>query len=196
MQNNQTVADIAIEVLARQAEARAKQTGEPLEEALKAVLKTEAGRQLRDLRDGPHRDKWAQAWQEELVRERARERKRARAEKTKQAEQAAKWERFMQAELRELKLRKAGQLARLLGEPLPGEPPAALEWLASEDQIQAQEGLVALMSMGEVSYKHLEELCEEDMPARIAANRLRATWLKERRDGWLGRGEGSGEGSR
>jgi hypothetical protein len=28
------------------------------------------------------------------------------------------------------------------------------------------------------------------MPARVAANRLRATWLKERRDGWLARGAG------
>jgi hypothetical protein len=196
MQKNQRVADIAIEVLARQAEAHAKQTGEPLEEALKAVLKTEAGGQLRALRDGPHRDKWAQAWQEELVRERARERKQKRVEERKRAEQAVKWERFMQAELRELELRKGGQLARLLGEALPGEPLAALERLASDDQRQAQEGLVALMSMGKVSYKHLEELCEEDMPAGIAANRLRETWLKERRDGWLDRGQGAAEGSR
>jgi hypothetical protein len=196
MQKNQRVADIAIEVLARQAEAHAKQTGEALEDALKAVLKTEAGKQLRDLRDGPHREKWAQAWQEELVRERVRERKQKRVEERKQAEQAAIWEQFMKEEQRELELRKAGQLARLLGEALPGEPQAALERLAFEDQRQAQEGLVALMSMGKVSYKHLEELCEEDMPARIAANRLRATWLKERRDGWLGRGEGAAEGSR
>jgi hypothetical protein len=97
----------------------------------------------------------------------------------------------MQAELRELELRKGGQLAKLLGEPLPGEPPAALERLASEDQRQADEGLVALMSMGKVSYKHLAQLSEQDMPARIAANRARTTWLKERQDGWLGRGEGS-----
>jgi len=34
---------MANEVLARQAEARAERTGEPLEEALEAVLKTEAG---------------------------------------------------------------------------------------------------------------------------------------------------------
>jgi hypothetical protein len=196
MQKNQTVADMAIEVLARQAGARAKQTGEPLEEALKAVLETEAGRQLRELRDGPHRNQRAQDWQEDLVRERARERKQKRAEKRKQAERAAAWERFMQTELRERELRKGGQLARLLGEALPGEPPAALERLASEDQRQAEEGLVALMSMGKVSYKHLAELSQEEMPARIAANRRRATWLKERRDGWLGRREGSAEGSR
>jgi hypothetical protein len=195
MQKNQTVADMAIDVLARQAGARAKQTGKPFEETLKAVLETEAGRQLKELRDGPHRDERAQDWQEDLVRERARERKRARAEERKQAEQAAQWERFMQAELRELELRKGGQLARLLGEALPGEPPAALERLAYEDQRQAEEGLVALMSMGKVSYKHLAELSEKDMPARIAANRLRTMWLKERRDGRLGRGEGSAEGS-
>src|SRR3712207_120366 len=94
----------------------------------------------------------------------------------------------MQEELRELELRKGGQLARLLGEPLPGERPAALERLALEDQRQAEEGLVALMSGGKVSYKHLDKLSEKDMPARIAANRLRTTWLKERQDGWLRRG--------
>ena len=115
---------------------------------------------------------------------------RKRAEERFRAQQAA-WELFMQAELRELELRRDGQLAKLLGEPLPGESQAALERLASEDQRQAEEGLVALMSGGRVSYKRLDELSEKDMPARIAANRLRTTWLKERRDGWLGRGEGS-----
>jgi hypothetical protein len=113
-----------------------------------------------------------------------------RAEEKSRAQQAA-WELFMQEELRELELRKGGQLARLLGEPLPGEPPAALERLALEDQRQAEEGLVALMSGGKVSYKHLEELSEKDMPARIAANRLRSTWLKERQDRWLSHGEES-----
>jgi hypothetical protein len=191
MHKNQRVAEMAIDVLARQAGARAKRTGEPFEEALKAVLETEAGRQLGELRDGPHRDKRAQDWQEDLVRERARERKRERAEERKRVEQATIWERFMQAELRELELRKADQLGRLLGEPLPGEPPAALERLASEDRRQAEEGLVALMRGGKVFYKHIDELCPEDMPARIAANRLRTKWLKERLDGWLGRGEGS-----
>ena len=95
----------------------------------------------------------------------------------------------MQKERQALELRKDGQLAKLLGEPLQGEPSAALRRLASEDQKQAEEGLVALMSSGKVFYKHLEELSEEDMPARIAANRLRTTWLKERFDGWLGHGE-------
>ena len=191
MHKNQRVSAMAVDVLARQAGDRARQTGEPFDEALNAVLETEAGRQLGELRDGSHRDERAERWQEDLVRERARERKREQAEEKSRAQQAAAWERFMQTELRELELRKEGQLAKLLGEPLPGEPPAALRRLASEDQRQAEEGLVALMSMGKVSYKHLDELSEEDMPSRIAANRARTTWLKERRDGWLGRGEAS-----
>jgi hypothetical protein len=191
MHKNQRVDAMAVDVLARQAGDRAKQTGEPFDEALNAVLETEAGRQLGELRDGPHRDERAERWQEDLVRERARERKREQVEEKSRAQQAAAWERFMQTELRELELRKEGQLAKLLGEPLPGEPPEALRRLASEDQRQAEEGLVALMSMGKVSYKHLDELSKEDMPSRIAANRARTMWLKERRDGWLGRGEAS-----
>ena len=93
----------------------------------------------------------------------------------------------MQAERRESELRKNGQLARMLGEPLPGETISIVERLASEDRRQAEEGLVALMHDGEVFYKHLEELTEENMPARIAASRLRTTWLKERQeDRWFG----------
>src|SRR5688572_22123919 len=152
MHKNQRVAEMAVDVLARQAGDRAKQTGEPFEEALKTVLESEAGRQLGELRDGQHRDERAERWQEDLVQERARERRREQAEEKSRAQRAAAWERFMQTELRELELRKDGQLAKLLGEPLPGEPPAALRRLASEDQRQAEEGLVALMSMGKVSY--------------------------------------------
>jgi hypothetical protein len=189
MHKNQRVAEMAVDVLARQAGDRAKQTGEPFEEALKSVLETEAGKQLGELRDGPHRDERAPDWQQDLVQQRIQERKRERAEEKSRAEQAAAWERFMQTELRELELRKGGQLAKLLGEPLPGEPPVALRRLASEDQRQAEEGLVALMSGGKVFYKHLDELSPQEMPARSAANRARTTWLKERRDRWLGRGE-------
>jgi hypothetical protein len=76
MKKNQRVADMADEVLARQARARAERTGEAFEEALKAVLETEAGRQLEELRDGPHRDERADQWQEEISRERAEERYR------------------------------------------------------------------------------------------------------------------------
>ncbi len=196
MQKDQRVADMAIEVLERQARARTERTGEAFKGALKAIVETEAGRQLEELRDGPHRDEGAKRWQEDLARKRGiernrvrqEERSRARQEERKRAQLAA-WKSFMQAELRELKLRKDGQLARLLGEPLPGEPPAALQRLASEDRRQAEEELVALMNNGKVFYKHVEELCQEDMPARIAAKRLRTTWLKERQDRWLAQGE-------
>lgn len=64
----------------------------------------------------------------------------------------------MQVEQRELELRKEGQLARLLGDSLPGEPPEVLERLAFADQRQAEKGLVALMSGGKVFYKHVEGL--------------------------------------
>ena len=189
MPKEQRVADMATTVLTRQAEARAERTGEPIEEALKAVLETEAGRQLRELRDGPYHNQSAERWQECLAQKRAKERKQARQEERKRAQQDVAWELFMQAELQELELRKNGQLAGLLGEPLPGEPPAALERLASEDRRQAREGLVALMSGGKASYKRLDELSPDDMPARIAANRARTGWLKERRDAWSGHGE-------
>jgi hypothetical protein len=121
-----------------------------------------------------------------LARERAeRDRAREKREREHRAQEEAAWELFMREELREVELRKDGQLARLLGDPLPGEPAAALRRLCSEDQRQAEEGLVALMSKGKICYKRVDELCPEDRPARLAANRARMTWLKERRDGWL-----------
>ena len=131
------------------------------------------------------RIRFAAAWvaalrQEELAR------KREQTRVKKQAEAAAAWKRFVRTERRQLELRKDGQLAKLLGEPLPGEFPAMLQRLASEDRRQAERGLVALMSGGKTFYKDIDDLAPEDMPARIAANRLRTTWLKERRDEWLG----------
>src|SRR5919112_406763 len=166
MQENQSVSEMATEVLARQAGVRAKRTGESLVEALKGVLETQAGRRLGQLRDGVHRDERADQWQPSLPRERAEERRRdqleersrLREEERSRARKAA-WESFMRKERREGELRKNGQLAELLGEEL------------------------------------VEELTEGDMPARIAAARLREAWLKERRDAWLDYGGGpKGEG--
>jgi hypothetical protein len=97
----------------------------------------------------------------------------------------AAWKLFVEAEFRGLKLRQGGQLGRLLGEPMDGESSSALERLAEEDRRQARSGLIALMRNGRTAYKRVEELREGDMPARAAADRLRTTWLKERRDGWL-----------
>ena len=76
MRKKQKVADMAEEVLERQARERAERTGEPFEDALKAVLETEAGRQLEELRDGPHGDERAHEWQENIRRERIEERHR------------------------------------------------------------------------------------------------------------------------
>jgi hypothetical protein len=202
MQENQSVSEMATEVLARQAAARAKHTGESLEAALRAVLQTEAGRRLVKLRNGPHRDEKADEWQPNLPRERAEERRQEKLEERRRLQEEersrarkAVWESFMRKERRELELRKEGQLARLLGEALAGESPAALGRLALEDQRQAEEGLVALTRNGKTYYKLLEELTEEDMGARIAAARLREAWLKERRDRWVAYGGGSrGEG--
>jgi hypothetical protein len=202
MQKNQSVSEMATEVLARQAGARARRTGESLEEALRAVLQTEAGRRLGRLRDGVHRDERADEWQSNLPQERAEERRighleerrRLREEERSRARKVA-WESFLSQERRELELRKEGQLAGLLGEALAGETPAALRLLAREDQRQAEEGLVALTSNGKTYYKLVEELTDGDMAARIAAERLREAWLKERRDRWVDYGGGSqGEG--
>jgi len=198
MHKNQRVVDMALDVLTRQATTRSKRTGEPFEEALEHVQRTEAGRQLRKLTEGPHRDQSAHQWQQDLPRKRAKERRQTRQEERRPAQQQegsqarlVAWKEFMQAERRELELRRNGQLARMLGEPLPGEPPSMVVRLASEDRRQAEEGLVALMHDGEVFYKHLEVLSEGDMPARIAAARVRTTWLKERQeDRWFGRQTG------
>ena len=75
MQENQSVTEMATEVLARQAGARAKRSGESLEEALKGVLGTRAGRLLGELRDEEHRNERAEQWQSNLPRERAEERR-------------------------------------------------------------------------------------------------------------------------
>jgi hypothetical protein len=80
MRKNQRVAEMADEVLARQARDRARRTGESVEEALEAVSETEAGRQLTELRDGPHGEEKARDWQEDLPRERAEERREERDE--------------------------------------------------------------------------------------------------------------------
>jgi hypothetical protein len=193
MRENQSVSEMATEVLVRQATARAEQTGEPLEVALVNVLRTEAGRRLEELRDGEHGEERADEWQTGLPRERDEERglERSRKERRQQREEErvrdrrAAWESFIREERREIKLRKKGQLAELLRESLAGELSTDLRRLASLDRRQAAEGLVALTSNGKVHYKPVEELEERDMEARIASIRLRETWLKDQRDRWL-----------
>ena len=74
VRDDQTVAEMANEVLMRQAKARADRSGEPIEEAMEAVVNTEAGKQLRELRDGPHGDEGVEEWQVGIGQERAQER--------------------------------------------------------------------------------------------------------------------------
>jgi predicted component of type VI protein secretion system len=71
---DQSVEEMAHEVLMRQAKVRAVRTGESIEEALEAVLNTEAGTQLRELRDAPNDEESVEEWQVGMARERAEER--------------------------------------------------------------------------------------------------------------------------
>src|ERR671910_1035575 len=123
MQQNQSVSEMATEVLARQAGARARRTGESLEEALRAVLQTEAGRRLGRLRNGVHRDEGAEQWQSSLSRERAEERRQARLEERRRLREEersrarkAAWESFMRRERRQAAAGEDGPPSRLLGE--------------------------------------------------------------------------------
>jgi len=68
---DRSVEEMANEVLMRQAKARADRSGEPIEEALEAVLNTEAGAQLRELRDVPHDEESVEEWQVGMAQERA-----------------------------------------------------------------------------------------------------------------------------
>jgi hypothetical protein len=69
----QTINEMAEEILSRQARALAKQTGEPFVEALEAVLEIPAGHQLGQLRGGPHQHEEARYWQANLLFERVSE---------------------------------------------------------------------------------------------------------------------------
>ena len=74
MQQDQSVSEMAHEVLMRQARALAHGSRLPLEDARRAVSDTEAGRRLRDLANGEHRDEKAREWQAGVFWERAEER--------------------------------------------------------------------------------------------------------------------------
>jgi hypothetical protein len=73
MRAQQTVSEMAQEVLSRQARTLAQRTGEPLLQALEAVVETPAGRQLEELRCGVHQDEEARYWQANLLFERVSE---------------------------------------------------------------------------------------------------------------------------
>jgi hypothetical protein len=74
VRSEQTVSAMVEEVLTRQANALVEQTGQTFKAAMDAVSKTYAGRQLKDLAEGPHGHQRARDWQVSLARERAEER--------------------------------------------------------------------------------------------------------------------------
>lgn len=74
MRPEQSVHEMAEEVLERQAKALVERTGCSPREALEAVLRTDAARELEALRDGPHARERARDWQDHLLRERTLER--------------------------------------------------------------------------------------------------------------------------
>jgi hypothetical protein len=80
VQRDQSVLEMTQEVLEDQARAMALQTGQTLEVAMQDVANTEAGRQLRELQYGPHRDVKATEWQASLLRQRIEERHYSRVE--------------------------------------------------------------------------------------------------------------------
>ena len=105
---------------------------------------------------------------------------RGRPEIDEQQHQEA-WERYIEAERREVEMRKEGHLARILGGPLPGESQQELVRLADTDQMRAWEGLVELMDeSGEIIYKHIDELTPEDRTARVRAEGARIEWITQR----------------
>jgi hypothetical protein len=80
MHEEQTLSEMVEEVLTRQAKALDERTGQPFQAALEAVSKTDAGRQLRELANGEHRNEGGRDWQMGLAPQRAEERYYSRLE--------------------------------------------------------------------------------------------------------------------
>lgn len=74
MRAEQTVSEMVVEVLARQAEDISERTKLTFDEAFAEVLKTPAGRQLGELADGAHRHERAARWQAGLLADREAQR--------------------------------------------------------------------------------------------------------------------------
>ena len=70
MRAEQTLVEMAEEVLCRQTRARARRTGQSLAAARAAVMQTPAGCQLEELRSGAHQHEEVRYWQANLLFER------------------------------------------------------------------------------------------------------------------------------
>jgi hypothetical protein len=73
MRAEQTVNEMAQEVLCRQAKAQAQRTGQSYASARAAVVETPAGRQLEELRCGAHQHEEVRYWQANLLFKRVSE---------------------------------------------------------------------------------------------------------------------------
>ena len=73
MRAEQTVSEMAQEVLSRQAMAQAQRTGQSYASARAAVVETPAGRQLEELRCGAHQHEEVRYWQANLLFKRVSE---------------------------------------------------------------------------------------------------------------------------
>ena len=91
MPDEQSVEDMVDEVLARQAAYRASQTGESFEDALETVIETVAGRQLQELRGGPHSQTKADEWQTTVASERAEVLREARRRLAEHLAPSLRW---------------------------------------------------------------------------------------------------------
>ena len=80
MQRDQTVLEMVEEVLDLQARSLVAQTGQTFETAMEGVALTPAGRRLRELASGEHRDERAAEWQASLPWHRIEERRYSWAE--------------------------------------------------------------------------------------------------------------------
>ena len=67
MHPEQTLAEMAEEVLSRQARTRARRTGQSLAKARTSVIRTAAGSQLEELRIGAHQHEEVRYWQANLL---------------------------------------------------------------------------------------------------------------------------------
>jgi hypothetical protein len=73
MRAEQTVSEMVQDVLSRQAKAQAQRTGQSYASARAAVLETPAGRQLEEMRSGPHEEEEVRYWQANLLFKRVSE---------------------------------------------------------------------------------------------------------------------------
>jgi DNA-binding response OmpR family regulator len=119
------------------------------------------------------------------VRAHLRRRRRGAAMNNYEADGHRKgWKRYIAAERHHLMLRVNGLLFWMFSAPVPGavESMEELHQMAEEDQRLAQEGLVQLLGENyETSYKHIDELAPEDVPARLRAETKLLEFYREGR---------------